>query len=87
MTRMLLLIAAVAACVAIAATTADARHGRRHAHAPWAASVRPSPSYGVHQEPARMIEVRPGLYISSYGCITDEGYGRYSPCDLTEGSR
>jgi hypothetical protein len=35
------------------------------------------------QQPARMIEVRPGLWISSYGCVTDEGYGRFSPCDLT----
>jgi hypothetical protein len=30
--------------------------------------------------PARMIEVRPGLFISSYDCVTDEGYGRYLPC-------
>jgi len=30
--------------------------------------------------PARMIEVRPGLWISSYDCVTDEGYGRYLPC-------
>jgi hypothetical protein len=36
------------------------------------------------QQPARMIEVRPGLWISSYGCITDDGYGRYLPCDITE---
>jgi hypothetical protein len=39
------------------------------------------------QQPARMIEVRPGLWISSYGCISDEGYGRYLPCDLTDGKR
>jgi hypothetical protein len=30
--------------------------------------------------PARMIEVRPGVIISSYDCITDEGYGRWRPC-------
>jgi hypothetical protein len=29
----------------------------------------------------RMIEVRPGLWISSWGCITDEGQGRWKPCD------
>lgn len=41
----------------------------------------------AHQEPARMIEVRPGVWISSYGCVTDEGYGRISPCDVGEGKR
>jgi hypothetical protein len=30
--------------------------------------------------PARMIEVRPGVIISSYDCITDEGYGRWRRC-------
>jgi hypothetical protein len=34
-------------------------------------------------EPARMIEIRPGLIISSYDCVTDEGYGRYSPCSAS----
>ena len=37
------------------------------------------------QQPAHMIEVRPGIWISSYGCITDEGYGRYNSCDITDG--
>ena len=31
-----------------------------------------------------MIEVKPGLWVSSYGCITDEGYGRYNSCDITD---
>ena len=30
--------------------------------------------------PARMIEVRPGLFVSSYDCVTDDGYGRYRLC-------
>ena len=34
-------------------------------------------------EPARMIEVRPGLIISSYDCVTDEGYGRWRPCSTS----
>jgi hypothetical protein len=38
---------------------------------------KPSP-----QAPARMIQVRPGVWISSYGCIMDEGYGRVLPCDV-----
>lgn len=28
----------------------------------------------------RMIEVRRGLWISNYECVTDEGYGRYRSC-------
>ncbi len=30
--------------------------------------------------PARIIQVRPGVFISSYSCITDDGYGRWRPC-------
>jgi len=37
------------------------------------------------QTPARMIEVRPGQWISSWGCYTDEGYGRIGTCDRREG--
>ena len=63
---------------------AKTRH-RKHAVAPPpAAGLWYTPS---HQEPARMIEVRPGLWVSSYGCITDEGYGRIAPCDVSEGKR
>jgi hypothetical protein len=53
---------------------ASVKHRHRGARAP--VPVAGAPSSG----PARMIEVRPGLFISSYGCVTDEGYGRYSPC-------
>ncbi|MEN3379642.1 MAG: hypothetical protein V7604_4997 [Hyphomicrobiales bacterium] len=28
----------------------------------------------------RMIESKPGLWTSSYDCVTDEGYGRYRSC-------
>jgi len=28
----------------------------------------------------RMIESKPGLWISNYDCITDDGYGRYRSC-------
>jgi hypothetical protein len=37
-------------------------------------------SHSHWSEPARMIEVRPGLIISSYDCVIDEGYGRYRLC-------
>jgi hypothetical protein len=57
------------ACVDAAWATAKHRH---HAY------VAPAPvsSYA----PARMIEVRPGVIISSYDRITDEGYGRWRRC-------
>lgn len=42
-------------------------------HAP---AVRPGAAFG----PARMIEVRPGVFVSSYDCVIDEGYGRYRLC-------
>ena len=58
------------------ASESDA-HQRRHSHA----SMRQEPAYASSFEPARMIEVRPGLFISSYDCITDEGQGRWRPCD------
>jgi hypothetical protein len=31
-----------------------------------------------------MYEVRPGYWISTWGCFTDEGYGRLSSCDMRE---
>jgi hypothetical protein len=49
-----------------------ARHGVRHAPA----SVASRSSF----EPARMYEAKPGVWISTYDCITDEGYGRWRPC-------
>jgi hypothetical protein len=71
----------IIAAAILALTTFDAafagskhRHARYRARAPVA--VAPAPAFA----PARMIEVRPGLIISSYDCVTDEGYGRFVPC-------
>jgi hypothetical protein len=47
------------------------------------AATRAAPPY--QRNPARMIEVRPGRWISSWGCSTDEGYGRIGTCDRREG--
>ena len=87
MTPKLILIVGAAVCLVAANTAADAKHRKWHhvRHAP--ATYQSNPSSGFRQEPARMIEVKPGLYISSYGCITDEGYGRYAPCDAGRGSK
>ena len=74
----------LAAAVTVAlATDADAKSKERKRAAPVA--VQEAPAF--HQQPARMIEVKPGLWISSYGCITDEGYGRYGSCDTTDTGR
>jgi hypothetical protein len=82
----LLLIAGAAACLVVASPTADAKDGKRHVrHAKAHAEQVKFGAPGFQQGPARMIEVRPGYFVSSYGCVTDEGYGRYSPCDLTDG--
>ncbi|HEV2957024.1 MAG TPA: hypothetical protein VGX95_12965 [Xanthobacteraceae bacterium] len=50
------------------------RHRARVTAAPAAVDVHSS--FG----PARIIQVRPGVFISSYDCITDDGYGRWRPC-------
>jgi len=60
------------------ASSAGHKHHARHVQHPWAG---PAPIQApMMNEPAHMVEVRPGVIISSYGCITDEGYGRWLPC-------
>jgi hypothetical protein len=72
-----IIVAAVFAFATVDAAFAGSkhRHGTRYrGRAPIA--VAPAPAFA----PARMIEVRPGLFISSYDCVIDEGYGRFTPC-------
>jgi len=73
---------ALAVAVSVLGDTADAakRHKRLARQAP-AAAAQPA----FRQEPARMYEVRPGYWISTWGCYTDEGYGRIGSCDMREG--
>ena len=33
------------------------------------------------QDPPRMIEIRPGYWMSSWGCVVDEGQGRLRDCN------
>ena len=85
--RLRSLAAMLGAAVAMSAfaDTADAakkRH-KRTAQPSQPAYVGPPKTY--RQEPARMIEIAPGKWISSWGCYTDEGYGRYGTCDMREG--
>ena len=83
MTRTILVFLAVAFAASLFADTGEAK-SRRHKNKP-VANPATEPAPGFRQQPARMIEVRPGLWISSYGCIQDEGYGRYLACDITDG--
>jgi hypothetical protein len=58
-------VTAVAALV-VASTTAALAHGRHARHA------RPNAGASASSfAPARMIEVRPGLWVGSYQCVTD----------------
>jgi hypothetical protein len=63
----------VLSLVTIDAAYAGAKKHRRDV-------ARAPAAVGSSFAPARMIEVRPGVIISSYDCITDEGYGRWRPC-------
>ena len=63
-----------------AAEAASKRHKRVMKQAPVAAA---QPAF--RQEPPRMYEVRPGYWISTWGCFTDEGYGRIGSCDMQRG--
>jgi hypothetical protein len=68
---------------ALAAPAGAETKPRKQAAKPVAAA---QPMSGFRQQPARMIEVQPGVWVSSYGCITDDGYGRRLPCDVTDSS-
>jgi hypothetical protein len=56
--------------------SALAKHYRHRAPVAGALAVETQSSFGG----PRMIQVRPGVFISSYDCITDDGYGRWRPC-------
>jgi len=78
---------ALAVSIALSLTSvADAKQPKRQKH------VKPVPAAsswganGLAHQPAHMIQVGPGYWISSYGCVMDGGYGRLTPCDLTDHS-
>ena len=77
-TRQVLVAVFLFGLIAVGSASASGAHLRRHPHA----STGRAPVYSSSFEPARMIELRPGLFISSYGCVTDEGQGRWLPCDI-----
>jgi len=69
-----------------AASAETRKHARGHHHSAYglapAAVVPRGPAFapGPH-----MIEARPGVWISSWDCITDEGGGRWRPCSSLGG--
>jgi hypothetical protein len=73
---------AIAAAFMMLGASAEAKRDKN--------SARPkvqAPAAMAGHGPARMIEARPGYWISSYGCALDAGYGRFTPCDLPDGNR
>ena len=83
MCRYLVLIIAAAFSLALAADAlAAAKKKPRHArHAHPAHVYAPAPRMAAPRfDPPRMYEVRPGVWISTWDCVTDEGYGRVRPC-------
>lgn len=66
--------------LSLALTTVDASLAKKSRGGPRAsASSQRAPSF----EPPRMIEVRPGVIISTYDCIIDIGMNRWRPCGGT----
>jgi len=77
---------AIAAAFAIAATglaqaQTDQPHAKRkpvvRSHAPERYGM---PAQHSSMAPARMIEVRPGHWVSSWGCVWEDAQGRILDC-------
>jgi hypothetical protein len=68
-------------------TTASATT-KHHRHAQ---VLRPEAYAGPRARPSfdqpHMIQIRPGLWISSWDCIQDEGQGRWLPCSMGNAGR
>ena len=81
---MKLLAVAIPVSLVLALTSVAEAKDKRHKRVTRPAAIAHTQTLGA--QPARMIEVRPGYWISSYGCAQDAGYGRVTPCDLTDGN-
>ncbi len=86
-----LLIAAVAAFAVLGASAADAghrKHKRHHVyghHAPIVVYGGGYQGYGYQAYPNHPLN-RPA-WTRGTECYTDEGYGRFSPCDMSRSGR
>jgi hypothetical protein len=83
--RLVIGLTAVAALGATAASAAPKHHARNVHHTRTPAIVEHARNPHSSFEPARMIEAKPGVFISSYGCISDDGYGRWTYCGQGRG--
>jgi hypothetical protein len=87
MIRMLLLATAISLIVPMANADAGSRHKhhsyRHHHHRAWQGpAYAPGAYYGRWQAPVGLQARTPGPpWAMPNECYTDEGYGRYSPCD------
>ena len=69
-------LVAVSVLALVTVDSALAKHYRHRAVVPYRPAVAAPSSFAG----PTMIRVRPGVIISSYDCITDDGYGRWRPC-------
>jgi len=73
-------VALMSVVVGVTSVLADSTHHRTHHKRVLPAATSDNLPSGSSFEPPRMIEARPGVWISTYDCITDDGYGRWFPC-------
>jgi hypothetical protein len=85
MIRHVAIAVSVLSLVAVATASEAAKHPRKNARVPRADGYASLPAR-AHDEP-HMVEVRPGLWISSWDCIQDEGNGRWTPCSIGNAGR
>jgi hypothetical protein len=78
----ILAVLVTAASVGVAAGADIPAHHRHHPMREVFVPPAPIGPFGWFPEPAHMVQVRPGYWISNYDCVTDEGQGRYLPCDM-----
>jgi hypothetical protein len=67
------------------AASAKARHQTRAAHT--GAFAQTVPAAAERWEQPHMVQLRPGLWMSSWDCIQDEGQGRRTPCTIGNAGR
>ena len=89
MTRILLLTATAISLIAPVATADAGSHYKhkhyRHYHGAWhGRAYYPPRYYGGWQAPVQMRTPGPPWAMPNE-CYTDEGYGRYTPCDRGRG--
>jgi hypothetical protein len=87
--KLLVIAISALAVLGMSAALAATKHRAHHHRVAPARVVVPPPGYvpGAPRvaEPLYMYEARPGWWISSYDCVSDEGQGRWRPCSALGG--